>query len=113
MTTTAKNANYSEIEVKEMVSAYKGAETDEARKAVVESFAEKLGKTTNSVRAKLSREGVYKKPEKKTKSGTVIIRKSELVEKISAKLGVSSEIMESLEKATKTALENILKGLPE
>ena len=49
-------ANYTEQQTKEMVAQYEAAPTKET----VVAIAEKLGKNTRSVIAKLSREGVYK-----------------------------------------------------
>lgn len=71
--------------------------------ASVEAIATSMGKSVRSVIAKLSREGVYKAKEKTSASTT--IRKAQLIEVIAARLGVPSEKLESLEKATKEALE--------
>ena len=107
----SKQVTYTEDQTVQLVAAYKDAETDAERKDVVETFATAFGKTPNSIRAKLSREGVYQKPAKVTKSGKAIVKKAELVEQIADKLGVSSEVVESLEKATKVALEKVLAHL--
>jgi len=56
---TTKTENYTAEMTTELVEAYTKAETTEARLAVVTFYAEKLGKTVNSVRAKLTREKVY------------------------------------------------------
>jgi len=69
----------------------------------VEAIATAMGKSVRSVIAKLSREGVYKAKGKTSASTTV--RKAQLIEVIAARLGVPSEKLESLEKATKEALE--------
>lgn len=69
----------------------------------VEFIAESMGKSVRSVIAKLSREGVYKAKEKA--SSATRVTKAQLIEQIAAKLGVPSERLESLEKATKEALE--------
>jgi hypothetical protein len=106
--TNTKAAKYSDEDVKRLVSAYKSADTDLDRKLVVINFADALGKTTNSIIAKLSGLKVYKKPEKVTKNGSAIVRKSELVNKIADAIGEDAEVMESLEKATKIVLEKIL-----
>ena len=69
----------------------------------VEQLAQDLGKSARSVIAKLSREGVYKAKEKT--SAATRVTKAQLIEKIAARLEVPSEKLESLEKATKEALE--------
>jgi hypothetical protein len=69
----------------------------------VEFIAESMGKSVRSVIAKLSREGVYKAKAKVSTSTRVT--KSQLIDAIAAKLGVPAEKLESLEKATKEALE--------
>lgn len=99
--------NYTDAQVIEMIATYKDAMGDSERKLAVDAIATKFGKTVNSVRAKLSREKVYIKPKATTKSGSVIIRKNALVEDIAKVIGVPSSDIESIEKATKTALETI------
>ena len=70
----------------------------------VEAIATSMGKSVRSVIAKLAREGVYvAKP--KTTQGTATLRKAQLIEAIAARLSVPVEKLESLEKATKEALE--------
>ena len=51
-----KTVNYTPEQTAELVAAYVADSTE----ATVSAFAEKLGKTTRSIVAKLSREGVYK-----------------------------------------------------
>lgn len=94
-----KVVNYSATETSTLVEGYKAGET-------VESLAAKLGKSVKSVVAKLSREGVYKSKakEKAEKSMT----KADLVAKVAEDLGVSAKVLESLEKATKDALESLV-----
>jgi hypothetical protein len=77
--------------------------------ATVEALATEFGKSVRSVIAKLSREGVYKAKEKA--STATAVRKAQLVEAIAAKTGATVEQVESLEKATKEALELVLKAL--
>jgi len=109
MTDTAKSVNYSKVQLESLITAYtvKGL-SDTDRKEVMEKFAKEFGKTVNSIRSKLSREKVYIKPSKTTKSGGMIVRKAELVEAIAMQLGVESGVIGSMEKATKTSLELIL-----
>ena len=54
MAKTEKTVNYTPEQTAELVTAYQAAPTAET----VSAFAEKLGKTTRSIVAKLSREGV-------------------------------------------------------
>lgn len=93
---TEKAVNYSAEQVAQLVEGYKAGET-------VETLAAAVGKSVRSVVAKLSREGVYVAKTKAAAEGRVT--KADLIEKIAAKLGVPSEKLDSLEKATKEALE--------
>lgn len=94
-----KIVNYTPEQTAEMVAAY----VAEPTKATVEALAEKLGKSTRSVIAKLSREGVYQKAESVKNHGKRVT-KAEQIEALAEKLGVPSEKLESLEKATFQAL---------
>lgn len=109
--TATKTVNYTDAQTAEMVRDYGLAETDAERKMVVDNLAEVMGKTVNSIRAKLSREKVYIKPKATTKNGSTIVRKATLVEDIAKAMGTNSEVIESLEKATKTTLESLLEAL--
>lgn len=113
MTTKTKVVNYTDAETKALVDAYTSATTDDERASVVIEFTNKLGKTPASIRAKLSRENVYIKPERKSKAGKAITKKIDLVNTIAEKLGVSADVVGSLEKATKIALEKVIDGLPD
>ena len=68
----------------------------------VEQLAETFGKSTRSVIAKLSREGVYKA---KTATKTARVTKADLVTKVAEAMGVDRKVLESLEKASHEALE--------
>jgi hypothetical protein len=57
-----------------------------------------------SIIAKLSNLGVYKKKEYLTKRGEVPIKKEEYIERIGRLLDIDLDLLESLEKVTKTAL---------
>ncbi len=70
--------------------------------ATVEQLAEAFGKSTRSVIAKLSREGVYKA---KTAAKSARVTKADLVTKVADALGVDRKVLESLEKASHEALE--------
>lgn len=104
---TEKAVNYTEAQTVEMVGAYKAAPTSET----VEALAAKLGKSTRSVIAKLTREGVYQKKEYKTKAGEAPQPKAELATAIGKVLRMSEPDTESLTKATKKALQTIWEAL--
>jgi 3-hydroxyacyl-CoA dehydrogenase len=103
----AKVVNYTP----EMTLAIVGAYTADPTKATVEALATKFGKTTRSIIAKLSREGVYQKAEYVTKAGAKPETKEAKVEKIAAILGVQSDKLGGLETATKLALDLVFAGL--
>jgi len=96
----AQVKNYSEKDVSMMIDAYTANPTRET----VETLAEKLGKNTRSVIAKLSREGVYVAQPRVTKAGEPVVLKSEFVERIHAALGFE---LPSLVKATKADLAKL------
>ena len=77
----------------------------------VESIAETMGKTARSIIAKLSREGVYKAKEYKTKAGEKVEKKDETAYAIGAVLQLTEAETESLTKANKTALRKIFAAL--
>lgn len=93
--TEATKTNYTPEQTQALVAGYQAGET-------VEALATQLGKTTRSVVAKLSREGVYRA---KTKTAGARVTKAQLVAVIALKVGASEEVLESLEKATHEALE--------
>jgi hypothetical protein len=103
--------NYTPEMEAEMKEAYKAAWGDAERAEVVGAMAAKFGKSLQSIRSKMSRSGYYKKPERVTKAGGVVIKKAELVDKIAEKLNVPAERIESLEKATKDVLSLVLENL--
>jgi len=70
----------------------------------IEQIAQLVGKSTRSIVAKLSREGVYVA---KAKQAAPRVKKSELVERIAQAVGVPSELFESLEKANLEVLEHL------
>ena len=74
----------------------------------IEQIAQLVGKSTRSIVAKLSREGVYVA---KSKQAQPRVKKSELVERIAASVGVPSELFESLEKANYEVLEQLVQKL--
>ena len=104
-----KTVNYSASMTEALTDAYSVCENDAARKACILTFADDFGKTPASIRQKLVREGVYQKNEKTTKAGTRVESKADIVADIARALGVDSDIVGSLEKATKGAL-NLVRG---
>ena len=102
--TTAKN--YTDAQTAELIAEYTTKDTN--NKTFNKMFAEKFGKTTRSIVAKLSKEGVYKVEQRTTKTGEKVITKAELVEQINSKLGVE---VDSLTKATKQDLLSLLSAL--
>ncbi len=96
----AQVKNYSEKDVSMMIDLY----TANPTRDTVEVLAEKLGKNTRSIIAKLSREGVYVAQPRVTKAGEPVILKSEFVARIEAVLGFS---IPSISKATKADLSRL------
>jgi hypothetical protein len=92
-----KNQNYTAEQTQMLVDQYKAG-------TPIEQIAVTLGKSTRSIVAKLSREGVYVAKNKLTQPR---VRKSDLVERIASAVGVPSELFESLEKANYEVLEQL------
>ncbi len=101
---TAKAQNYTAEMTNEIKDLYASGQS-------VEFIAEKFGKTVRSVVAKLSREGVYKAKEYKTKTGEKPEAKSELVAKIADKANLPIDLCDSLEKVNKQILIGLLAAL--
>lgn len=97
--TEATKTNYTTEQTLELVQGYQAGET-------VEALATRLGKTTRSVVAKLSREGVYVAKTRAT--GQARVRKADLVDQLATKCGVAPEVFESLEKANHDVLEALV-----
>ena len=102
MTNTVKPVNYTQEQTAQLVEAYKAGTT-------VEQIAQDLGKSTRSIVAKLSREGVYQ-PKTKSK-GETRVKKAELVDRLAALCDVAPEVFESLEKANYEVLELLVAKL--
>jgi ABC-type phosphate transport system substrate-binding protein len=100
----SKVVNYTPEQTAQIVADYQAGVT-------VEAIAETLQKSVRSIVAKLSREGVYKKKEYKTKNGEPVVRKNAHADAIGAILKLSEPEIESLTKANKTALEKIFSAL--
>lgn len=105
-----KNVNYTEAQTAELVEGYKASPTE----ATVKAFAEAFGKTTRSVVAKLSREGVYVAKDKvKTEGAAKAATKADLVKRVEVALDIEAGALESLEKGSKAALEALVAALAE
>jgi len=99
---TTKNVNYTAEQTAKAIQQYQLG-------ATVETIATLLGKSTRSIVAKLSREGVYKAKEYVAKNGVKPIPKEALAEALKAFVPelTDSEI-DSLTKANKGALNKLL-----
>ena len=100
----AQAKNYTDEMVSEMTTQYTANPTRET----VDALAEQFGKTTRSIIAKLSREGVYVAQPRTTKSGEPVISKSELVAQISEHFGIE---MPTLVKAGKQDLQRLVDAI--
>lgn len=101
--------NYSDEMVAKMTETYEAEPTMDTVKVLAREF----GKTTRSIIAKLSREGVYKAQPRTTKTGEPVVQKKELVMEIATMLGVNEANITSLVKATKGDLKNLVNRLSE
>jgi hypothetical protein len=99
---TTKIVNYTAEQTMRAIQEYQSG-------ATVETIATLLGKSTRSIVAKLSREGVYKAKEYVAKNGTKPIPKEALAEALKGFVPelTDSEI-DSLTKANKGALNKLL-----
>ena len=98
-----KNVNYTAEMVKRLHEVYDGEAPEADRDEQVKALADELGKSPASIRAKLTREGIYV-PKAKAPKGKRSITKAQLVAVIAHKLEVDEEKVESLEKANKNVL---------
>ena len=100
----ANAKNYTDEMVSEMTTQYTANPTRET----VDALANQFGKTTRSIIAKLSREGVYVAQPRTTKSGEPVISKSELVATINEHFGIE---MPTLVKAGKQDLQRLVDAI--
>jgi len=105
--TMATAKTYTEEMVASMTEAY---QTNPSRDTV-DALAKQFGKTTRSIIAKLSREGVYVAQPRTTKTGEPIVSKNEIVSDIASLLQVEVDDIASLEKATKIDLKTLMTRL--
>ena len=102
--TMANAKNYTEEMVSEMTTAY----TDNPTRDTVDALAKQFGKTTRSIIAKLSREGVYVAQPRTTKSGEPVVAKAELVSEIQEHFGIE---LPTLVKAGKADLQRLVDAI--
>lgn len=108
-----KTPNYTDEQTAAMVDAYTAVDSDADRRGVVEDQAAILGKSTRSIIAKLSREGVYVKPERTGTNGEPRVTKATLVGEIAAACGATQDQFDSLEKANANVLRALLRNVGE
>ena len=104
---TNTTKNYSDEMVKQIIADY----TANPTMTTVNDLAETTGKTVRSLIAKLSREGVYQKKERTTKSGAIVQTKADIVKLISEKTDIDEASISSLTKASKIALQRLLTAI--
>ena len=102
MATSAKN--YTDEMVASMTEAYQANPSRET----VDNLASQFGKTTRSVIAKLSREGVYVAQPRTTKTGEPVVSKAQFVTAIEAHLNTE---MPTLVKSGKQDLAKLAEAL--
>ena len=100
----ANAKNYTDEMVASMTKAYQ----ENPSRETVDALAQELGKTTRSIIAKLSREGVYKAQPRTTKTGEPVVQKSELVATISEHFGIE---LPTFVKAGKQDLQRLVDGI--
>jgi hypothetical protein len=76
--------SYSEELTREIIDEYLANPTRET----VDAIAERIGKSTRSVIAKLAAARIYQTPKRTTKTGEPIIKKEEMVAEIGKWLGI-------------------------
>jgi len=101
---TIQPKNYNQDDVAKLINEY----SEKPNRETVEKLAKDLGKSVRSITAKLSQLGVYKKVERKTKTGQPVISKMDLVAIIEEHYNIK---MPSLVKATKEDLNTLTSNL--
>ena len=107
---TDKTVNYTDEMVDRLAVVYDGSASDAEKRAQIKALAVELGRSEASIRAKLVREKLYV-PFAKVEAGKAGVKKAELVQAIADKIDVDVDVIGSLEKATKVALNKILGAL--
>ena len=101
--------NYSKEETEKLIAEYQKSPSKET----VARLAEELDRSTKSIIGKLSREGVYRREEYKTKTGEKPVTKLELVTIIADGLEMSPHDLEGLEKTPKPVLKKLSDAIAE
>ena len=107
---TDKTVNYTDEMVARLHEGYDGSADEAARDAQIVALGDELGKNVASIRAKLTREGIYV-PKAKAPAGKAVVRKAQIVQLIADELGVDVDVVGSLEKATKNTLIRVANAL--
>lgn len=94
-------------QISEIVAIYSASPTKETIAALVLTY----DRSTRSVTALLSRAGVYKKPEYRTKTGEQPHTKESLIEVLAGLMRCESCSLEGLEKAPKSVIRKIILAL--
>ena len=102
--TMANAKNYTEEMVNEMTKAY----SENPTRDTVDALAQQFSKTTRSIIAKLSREGIYIAQPRTTKSGEAVVSKAELVASIQEHFVIE---LPTLVKAGKADLQRLVDSL--
>lgn len=103
-----KTVNYTDEQVSALKAAYVAAESYDEQQDVLKTFHEEWGKSVASLRAKLTREGVYKKKEYTNKQGGKSIRKAQKVVWLATALNTTAENVDDLEKLTHKTLDMLI-----
>ena len=107
------SSNYSQEDMEYMLSHYNPKSCQADRDYAVDTIATAIGRSPESVRAKLSYEGMYVPKLRATKNGDPIVKKDQLVSQIAELLGETEEAAESLERVTKPLLRKLAAKLRE
>lgn len=105
-TKTVKAVNYTPEQTVQMVADYAAG-----KGLTVEAIAEKMGKSTRSIVAKLSREKVYVPKVHVRKDGAPVQKKNDTADIIGKILNLQENDVESLTKCTRVTLQAIFKAL--
>ena len=100
----AQAKNYTDEMVASMTKDYQANPTRET----VDQLAKQFGKTTRSIIAKLSREGVYVAQPRTTKTGEPVVSKAQFVSAIEAHFDIA---MPTLVKSGKQDLQKLAEAL--
>ena len=106
-----KALNYTAEQESALSTAYNASDSAEAREAVIEQFAEIMGKNTRSILAKLVSLGIYQKAPNLRKDGTTVEKKNETADAIGAVLKLSEADTSSLTNCNRKALQAIWQAL--